>query len=63
MLPNKPIIIVDPVMGDEAPGLYIKPETAAALMADLVPRADILAPNLWEFARLTGTDLGIAADA
>ncbi len=55
--PEKPIIIVDPVMGDEAPGLYIKPETATALMTDLVPRADILAPNLWEFARLTGADI------
>jgi pyridoxine kinase len=55
--PAKPIIIVDPVMGDEAPGLYIKQETAAALMADLVPRADILAPNLWEFARLMAVDL------
>ena len=52
--PAKPIVIIDPVMGDEAPGLYIKQETAAALVADLVPRADILAPNLWEFARLTG---------
>jgi len=55
--PEKPIIIVDPVMGDEAPGLYIKPETATALLTDLVPRADILAPNLWEFGRLTGTDI------
>ena len=59
--PEKPIIVVDPVMGDEAPGLYIKPETASALMADLVPRADILAPNLWEFARLTATDLASLA--
>lgn len=32
-------------------------------MADLVPRADILAPNLWEFARLTGTDIGSLASA
>lgn len=55
--PEKPIIIIDPVMGDEAPGLYIKPETEAALMSHLIPRADILAPNLWEFARLTGTNL------
>lgn len=52
-----PIIIVDPVMGDEAPGLYIRPETAAALMANLAPLADMLAPNLWEFGRLTGTDV------
>ncbi|MDP3495748.1 MAG: bifunctional hydroxymethylpyrimidine kinase/phosphomethylpyrimidine kinase [Hyphomonadaceae bacterium] len=55
--PEKPLIIIDPVMGDEAPGLYIKPETASALMADLVPRADIIAPNLWEFARLIGADI------
>lgn len=55
--PENPLIIVDPVMGDEAPGLYIKPETAAALMADLTPRADIVAPNLWEFACLTATSL------
>lgn len=55
--PAKPFIIVDPVMGDEAPGLYIRQETAAALMADLAPRADILAPNLWEFARLVATDI------
>jgi pyridoxine kinase len=45
-----PIIIVDPVMGDVTPGLYIKPETAEALLARLVPEADVLAPNLWEFA-------------
>lgn len=61
--PAKPMIIVDPVMGDEAPGLYIKQETASALTADLVPRADILAPNLWEFARLVGVDIGSLATA
>ncbi len=55
--PEKPFIIIDPVMGDETPGLYIRPETATALMADLVPRADILAPNLWEFARLTARQI------
>jgi pyridoxine kinase len=61
--PAKPLVIIDPVMGDEAPGLYIKQETAAALMADLVPRADLLAPNLWEFAKLTGTGIGALATA
>lgn len=61
--PPQPIIIIDPVMGDEAPGLYIKQETAAALIADLVPRADILAPNLWEFAKLTSTDIASLASA
>jgi pyridoxine kinase len=55
--PEKPIIIVAPIMGDEGPGLYIREPVAEALVRDLVPRADIVAPNLWEFARLTGADL------
>lgn len=55
--PEKPFVIVDPVMGDEAPGLYVKPQVAEALAARLAPLADVLAPNLWEFARLTGTDI------
>jgi pyridoxine kinase len=54
--PPEPIVIVDPVMGDEGPGLYIKPPVAEALMRDLVPKADIVAPNLWEFARIKGVD-------
>lgn len=61
--PARPLIVVDPVMGDEAPGLYIRQETAAALVAELVPRADILAPNLWEFAKLVGADLASLASA
>lgn len=55
--PEKPIIIVDPIMGDEGPGLYIKEPVVEALARDLIPRADIAAPNLWEFARLAGADL------
>lgn len=55
--PSRPIIVVDPVMGDEAPGLYVRPDVAEALAARLTSLADILAPNLWEFARLTGTDV------
>jgi pyridoxine kinase len=54
--PPEPIVIVDPVMGDEGPGLYIKPPVAEALVRDLIPLADIVAPNLWEFARLKGVD-------
>lgn len=61
--PDKPIVIIDPVMGDAGPGLYIKEAVAEALARDLVPIADIVAPNLWEFGRLTGVDgLGSAED-
>jgi pyridoxine kinase len=58
--PDKPVVIIDPVMGDAGPGLYIKEKVAEALMRDLVPLADIVAPNLWEFSRLTGVD-GLAS--
>src|SRR5690349_19323599 len=44
--PDTPIVIVDPVMGDAGPGLYIKGPVAEALARDLVPKADIVAPNL-----------------
>ncbi len=50
-------IIVDPIMGDAPKGLYVAEEVAAAIAADLVPRADLLAPNAWELACLTGLSL------
>jgi pyridoxine kinase len=55
--PPQPIVIVDPIMGDEGSGFYIKEPVAETLVRDLVPHADIVAPNLWEFARLTGIDI------
>jgi len=55
--PEKPLIVADPIMGDEGRGLYIREPVAEALVKDLVPRADLVAPNLWEFARLTGADI------
>jgi pyridoxine kinase len=49
-----PIILVDPILGDETRGLYVKPEVEGAVRDLLIPRADILAPNLWELQRITG---------
>src|SRR5262249_42736760 len=43
----------DPVMGDDD-ALYVKPDLADAITADLVPIADVLLPNIFELARLTG---------
>jgi pyridoxine kinase len=57
------MIVVDPIMGDSVGGLYVKPEVARALAADLVPRADLIAPNAWELGRLTGTVVASPADA
>jgi pyridoxine kinase len=53
-LPVKPIILVDPILGDEETGLYIKPEVEDAVRDRLLPLADVLTPNLWELRRLTG---------
>jgi len=56
-------IIVDPVMGDFGTGLYVKPAVAHAIAADLVPRADLVAPNAWELARLTDRTIDNPASA
>jgi pyridoxine kinase len=43
----------DPVMGDDD-ALYVKPDLADAITTDLVSLADVLLPNIFELARLTG---------
>jgi pyridoxine kinase len=52
--PNIPIL-VDPVIGD-ARGLYVRPEIAAAIRDQLIPRATLLTPNLFELGWLTGLE-------
>jgi pyridoxine kinase len=47
------IFACDPVMGDDD-ALYVKPDLADAITTDLVPIADVLLPNIFELARLTG---------
>jgi pyridoxine kinase len=56
-------ILVDPIMGDEGRGLYVKDEVAELLPRLLVPRADVLAPNAWELARLSRRTVNDAAAA
>jgi pyridoxine kinase len=46
-------IIVDPIMGD-AGEFYVTAEVAGAIVSELVPRADLIAPNAWELERLSG---------
>ena len=53
---RKPTIIVDPTLGDAGKGLYVPAEVAEAVVAELIPRADFVAPNAWELQRLTGAD-------
>lgn len=49
-------LLVDPVMGDFDSGLYVSAEVALALRADLLPLADVITPNLYEFTSLIGAE-------
>ena len=44
----------DPVIGDVAEGVYVRPGIEAFLREQAVPAADILTPNQFELDRLTG---------
>ncbi|MDB5476985.1 MAG: pdxK [Phenylobacterium sp.] len=60
---RRPVVIVDPIMGDAPGGLYVKPEVAAAVADRLVPLADWITPNLWELSRLAGLEATDATSA
>jgi len=49
-------IIVDPVMGDNGK-LYVPVEVGDGIISRLIPHADIITPNVWEFSHLMQTDL------
>lgn len=52
------LVLVDPVMGDEG-RRYVAEGVAEAIIRDLVPRADVLTPNVTELAILCpGADTG-----
>ncbi len=56
-------VIVDPTLGDTGKGLYVPTAVAGAIARDLVPRADILAPNAFELGHLTGKAITDPASA
>lgn len=49
-------VVVDPVMVSESGSTLLAPEAIEALVAQIVPRADVLTPNLHEARALTGLD-------
>jgi pyridoxine kinase len=51
---RQPVVVVDPVMGDDPKGLYVKPEVARVIAERLIPLADWVTPNAWELHQLTG---------
>jgi len=60
---KKARIVVDPTLGDAGKGLYVPAEVAEACVSELIPRADLVAPNAWELQRLTGADARDPKDA
>ena len=59
----RPLVVVDPVLGDAPGGLYVSPEVAQVVESRLVPQADWITPNLWELAFLTDRPITTAAEA
>ena len=51
------MIMVDPVLGDFDTGFYVSQEVAIAVQERLLPLADIITPNLFEFLWLTDGDI------
>jgi pyridoxine kinase len=60
---KRPLVIVDPILGDSPKGLYVKPEVAEQVKDRLVPLADWITPNLWELGFLSGRAIATAAEA
>jgi pyridoxine kinase len=60
---KKARVVVDPTLGDAGKGLYVPVEVADATAAELITRADLIAPNSWELQRLTGADARDPKDA
>jgi len=57
------IYCCDPVMGDERPGMYVKPEIAVFMQSHLVPIADWITPNRFELSHLVGKPIVNLEDA
>lgn len=60
---HRPLVVVDPVMGDDGKGLYVPADVARAIQDELLPRADLIAPNSWELRHITGSDARSPEDA
>lgn len=50
------IYACDPIAGDTAEGFYVPEDVRAAIRDELVPEADLLLPNLFELAWLSGVE-------
>lgn len=58
----RPVVLCDPVMGDDGAGVYVRPGIPEFLAARLVPAADIVTPNRFELGILTGMPVATPAE-
>ena len=52
----------DPVIGDDGPGIYVRPGVAGFFQAEAVPAVDVLTPNQFELGQLAGAPCCSLAD-
>ena len=57
------VYVCDPILGDDPVGLYIDDAAAVAVRDTLVPVADVLTPNRFELAWLSGVDVQSVQDS
>lgn len=57
------LYLCDPVLGDDHTGLYVAQTVATAIASRLVPLADVIAPNRFELAWLSGREVNDAQQA
>jgi pyridoxine kinase len=57
------IYCCDPVIGDDHRGIFVRPELVAFFRDRALPAADIVTPNKFELALLTGRTIAGTADA
>ena len=55
-------VVVDPVLGDAGRGFFVSDEVCQAVKAELVPRADLVTPNIFELEFLAGRPLDSVSD-
>ncbi len=58
----KAVFCCDPVMGDDGPGLFVRPAIPDIFRTRLIPAADIVTPNRFELEQLTGRSIGSLSD-
>lgn len=48
------VFLLDPVIGDDDAGVFVRPDVPVAIVERLLPRAAIITPNRFELAHLSG---------